>query len=275
MRIPLYQVDAFTSEPFKGNPAGVCLLDAPRPDAWMQAVAQEMNLSETAFLLPEGDGYRLRWFSPRIEMALCGHATLASAAILYRTGRLAPGDPARFATLSGPLSARQAGGWIELDFPANPVEPVPPPPGLLAALGVEAHYCGRSANMTYLVEVADEAAVRRARPNFSALAALDGVRAVAITGLAGAGRENDPPPAYDFVSRFFNPRAGVDEDPVTGSAHTHLAPFWAARLGRTSLTAYQASPRGGTLRLRLEGSRVYMAGQAVIVFETSIDALAP
>jgi len=260
MTLPLYQVDAFTSQPFKGNPAAVCLLDEQRPDPWMLALAQEMNLSETAFLLPEADGYRLRWFTPAVEVSLCGHATLASAHILYETGRLAPGDTARFFTQSGLLTAAaRPDGWIELDFPANPVEPVEPPPGLLDALGVQPSFVGRSSNHTYLVELASAAEVRRAAPDFLRLRSIESVRAVVVTSATQV-------PGCDFISRFFAPQMGINEDPVTGSAHTHLVPYWAVRLGQTSFTAYQASDRGGDLHLRLLGNRVGIAGQAVTVF---------
>ena len=271
MKLPLYQVDAFTSQPFKGNPAAVCLLDGPRPDEWMLALAQEMNLSETAFLLPEGDGWRLRWFTPAIEIDLCGHATLASAAILFETGRLAPGQTARFYSRSGLLTASLSDGWIELDFPSNPVEPVEPPPGLLQALGIRRlHFCGRGSDGSYLLELPGEEAVRRVSPDFAALKAVDGVRAAIVTSLARS--TGGVAPDYDFVSRFFAPRVGINEDPVTGAAHTRLAPYWAAKLGRTTLTAFQASARGGILRLRLLGDRVRIAGQAVTVFTAELDA---
>jgi PhzF family phenazine biosynthesis protein len=270
MSLPLFQVDAFTAQPFKGNPAGVCLLDGPRPDTWMQAVAQEMNLSETAFLLPEGDGYRLRWFTPAAEVVLCGHATLASARVLYDTGRLAPGATARFYTLSGLLTAEQRDGWIELDFPASPPAEVQPPAGLLMALGVRPLFTGCGYNQTYLVEVDGAGQVRAVRPDFAALKAVESVRAVIVTSLAGPQEAGEIP--YDIISRYFTPRMGIDEDPVTGAAHTLLAPYWAAKLGRTHLSAYQASRRGGFLRLRLEGDRVRIAGQAVMVFKTELEA---
>jgi len=276
MKLPLYQVDAFTSRPFKGNPAAVCLLDAPRPDEWMLALAQEMNLSETAFLLPEGDGYSLRWFTPAVEVDLCGHATLASAHILFETGRLAPGATARFNSRSGLLTAIRAGGWIELDFPAAPVEPTAPLPELLEALGMQdaqdtqtaqgaqPGFTGKASDNMYLLELESEAEVRRLQPDFTRLKAIQSVRAVIVTSLAQAA-------GYDFVSRFFAPRMGINEDPVTGAAHTHLTPYWAARLGRTSFSAYQASSRGGDLRLRLAGDRVRIAGQAITVFSTELD----
>ncbi len=263
MKLPLYQVDAFTNRPFKGNPAAVCLLEEPRPDDWMLSLAQEMNLSETAFLLPAGDGYDLRWFTPAVEMDLCGHATLATAHVLFETGRLAPDAAARFHTRSGLLTAAQVEGWIELDFPAGPVAPVAAPPGLLETLGVKPTFCGKAADDFYLLELASAGEVRQARPDFAHLKAIAGIHGVIITSLAQDS-------GNDFISRFFAPWLGIDEDPVTGAAHTHLAPYWAARLGRTTFSAYQASPRGGDLRLRLAGERVRIAGQAVTVFSTEI-----
>jgi PhzF family phenazine biosynthesis protein len=265
MKLPLYQVDAFAARPFKGNPAAVCLLDAPRPDSWMLSLAQEMNLSETAFLLPQGEDYSLRWFTPAVEMDLCGHATLASAHVLFETGRLAPESTARFHTRSGLLTAVQAQGWIEMDFPSGPVEPAVPLPGLVEALGVKPNFCGKAADDFYLLELDSEDDVRRAQPDFNRLKAVENMHGAIITSLAQTG-------GYDFVSRFFAPHLGINEDPVTGAAHTHLVPYWAARLGRTTFSAYQASPRGGDLRLRLTGERVRIAGQAVTIFSTEISA---
>ena len=259
MPVPLYIADAFTPVPTRGNPAAVCLLDAPRPDAWMQSVAAEMNLSETAFLLPEGDGYRLRWFTPAVEVSLCGHATLASAHILWESGALQPDQVARFYTLSGLLTARRAGGWIELDFPARQSEPAAPPPGLLEALGVQPVNVALSRGThkaTYLLELPDEGAVRAAAPDFARLYAVEDARAACVTS-----RSADP--AFDFVSRFFAPRMGVNEDPVTGSVHCSLAPYWADRLGKLNFNAHQASKRGGDLRVTLAGERVLISGQAV------------
>jgi len=254
--LPMYQVDAFSAVPFAGNPAGVCFLDHPRPDAWMQAVAMEMNLSETAFLLPENDGYRLRWFTPAAEVRLCGHATLASAHTLWETGRLQPDKMANFYTLSGLLTARKNGDWIELNFPARSLETVEVP-GLGQALGVHPTYIAKNID-DYLVEVATEAEVRAINPDFAALKALP-VRGTVVTARSSSSE-------YDFVSRFFAPAVGVNEDPVTGSAHCCLTPYWAGKLGKTELSAYQASRRGGVLRVRLEGERVVLAGQAVTVF---------
>jgi PhzF family phenazine biosynthesis protein len=256
MGLPIVQVDAFTDTPFAGNPAAVCILSGPRDEDWMQSVAREMNLSETAFLHAENGGYRLRWFTPAVEVALCGHATLASAHVLWQDRHLPSTAEARFHTQSGLLTARQRGAWIELDFPATRAEPAEPPPGLVDSLGVRPVSVRRS-RFDYLIEVESEAAVRAIAPDFTALARAD-ARGVMVTSRAAA-------PPFDFVSRFFAPRAGVNEDPATGSAHCALAPFWAERLGRPELLAYQASPRGGVIRVRVEGDRVILGGQAVTV----------
>ena len=253
----LLQVDAFTSEPFRGNPAAVCFLDRERDDAWMAKVASEMNLSETAFLLPRGDGWSLRWFTPAVEVKLCGHATLGSAHAMWEEGVLAPDQPARFHTRSGVLTATRNGDAIELDFPATPNEEIAPPAGLLYALGVtSALYVGRN-EVDYLVELSSEEEVRGLRPNFAVLRQLP-VRGVIVTSRATTE-------GYDFVSRFFAPGAGVDEDPVTGSAHCALTPYWSAKLGKTEMNAWQASARGGSVRVRLAGDRVKLAGRAVTV----------
>ncbi|MDR3639391.1 MAG: PhzF family phenazine biosynthesis protein [Isosphaeraceae bacterium] len=253
------QVDAFTDRPFAGNPAAICVLPAPRDDAWMQNVAREMNLSETAFLVPEGDSFRLRWFTPAVEVDLCGHATLASAHALWEEGFLGQDAPARFQTRSGLLMAHRDGTWIELDFPALPVrERISEVESLAATLGGPVRFAGRS---TYdlLVEVGSEESVRALRPDMGRLAALP-VRGVIVTSRATS-------PGFDFVSRFFAPAVGVDEDPVCGSAHCCLAPFWAERLGKSELLGYQASPRGGVVRVRLRGPRVLLGGQAVTVLK--------
>jgi PhzF family phenazine biosynthesis protein len=247
-------VDAFTDRPFAGNPAAVCLLSSPRDDAWMQAVAREMNLSETAFLLPVQDGFSLRWFTPLVEVDLCGHATLASAHVLWETCALKADEQARFHTRSGLLTAQRQGGWIELDFPSDPVQPVTSPPELLKALGVTPAFVGKG--RYYLVEVESEEAVRRLAPDFALLAKV--ARGVAVTSRSSS-------PEYDFASRFFAPSVGINEDPVTGSVHCSLGPYWSAKLKKRELTAYQASSRGGVLRLRVGGPRVYIGGQAVTV----------
>jgi PhzF family phenazine biosynthesis protein len=260
MAPPIFQVDAFTDRAFAGNPAGVCLLEAGSPragdEAWMQAVAREMNLPETAFLAPAADGFGLRWFTPTVEVDLCGHATLAGAHILFEQGLLAAGDTARFHTRSGLLSARQREGWIELDFPAEPAEPVEAPKELLAALAVQPRFVGRN-RFDFLVEVESEQLVRGLAPDLGRLSVLR-ERGVMVTSRSGS-------PEYDFVSRFFAPGAGIDEDPVTGSAHCCLGPYWGARLGKGELTGYQASARGGVVRVRLAGERVLLYGQAVTV----------
>ncbi len=261
MGLHLFQIDAFTDRPFAGNPAAVCLLSGPRSDGWMQAVAREMNLSETAFLSARGDaaeGFDLRWFTPRVEVDLCGHATLASAHHLFERGHLAPTGTARFHTRSGLLTARRGdGGWIEMDFPSRPPRPLEPPELLRAALGEEPRWTGTDGD-DLLVLVADEGAVRHLRPDLAALERLP-ARGVIVTAAAEPGR------GYDFVSRFFAPAVGVDEDPVTGSAHCCLGPFWSERLGRADLVARQVSARGGTLRVRPRGDRVLLSGQAVTV----------
>ncbi|MGH7163582.1 MAG: PhzF family phenazine biosynthesis protein [Planctomycetota bacterium] len=254
MAVPIFTVDAFAERPFSGNPAAVCLLPGPADATWMQDVAREMNLSETAFLHGEGDEYRLRWFTPAVEVELCGHATLASAHVLYETGTLEPQRRALFRTLGGGLTASREGESIALDFPALRVDPADPPPGLLEALGAEAAFVGRS-RFDLLVEVSSEAQVRSLAPDFRALRAVK-ARGVVVTA---RGRE------FDFVSRFFAPSCGVDEDPVTGSAHCALAPFWAERLQKRELVGFQASRRGGIVRTRLEGDRVILGGRAVTV----------
>jgi len=250
------QVDAFTDTPFAGNPAAVCLLPAPRDEGWMQSVAREMNLSETAFLVRQADGYALRWFTPAVEVALCGHATLASAHVLWEDGHLPSAQQARFHTKSGLLTGDRAGEWIELDFPAKREEPAPAPDGLAEALGAAPKYVGRN-QFDYLVEVDGEATVRSLEPDHAALAALP-VRGVIVTSRAESR-------GYDFVSRFFAPGSGVPEDPVTGSAHCALGPFWQSRLGKSDFVAYQASPRGGVVRVRVAGERVKLGGKAVTV----------
>lgn len=256
MTIPIYQVDAFADRPFAGNPAAVVLLDAPRDDRWMQQLAGEMNLAETAFVLREGDAWRLRWFTPAVEVDLCGHATLATAQTLWETGRLSEGETARFLTRSGVLTAVQRGDTIELDFPLQAVEPAEPPAGLEEALGAQPAWLGR-AGSNLLALYASEAQIRELTPDFRALRALD-CQGVIVTAQATM-------PGYDFVSRYFAPAAGIDEDPVTGSAHCALAPFWSARLGRDELNGYQASARGGGVRVRVVGDRVRLGGAAVTV----------
>ena len=254
--IKTFKVDSFTAEPFAGNPAGVCFLTEPRDERWMQAVAREMNLSETAFLLREGDGFRLRWFTPAAEVALCGHATLASAHVLWQESVLRPSETARFATKSGDLRASRRGDMIEMDFPSKPEQLASPPENLLEALGVDPIYLGRNV-FDYLLLLKDEEAVRSVKPDFALLCTVI-VRGVIIT--APSAR-----PEFDFVSRFFAPAVGVDEDPVTGSAHCCLGPFWAARLGKSELVGRQVSARGGVVNVRVAGDRVFLGGHAVTV----------
>lgn len=252
----IIQVDAFTDQPFRGNPAAVCVLDAAREERWMQDVAREMNLAETAFLHREADGFRLRWFTPTLEVDLCGHATLASAHVLWEDGILAPEETARFYTRGGVLNAtRKPDGWIELDFPSMPPRAIVHPPALVRALGVRPVYVGQS-RFDYLVEVDDAEQVRRLTPDLALLKALP-VRGVIVTAAA--------PERYDFVSRFFAPQSGIDEDPVTGSAHCCLGPYWQERLDRSSFHAYQASARGGVVRVQVRGDRVLLGGQAITV----------
>lgn len=278
MTIPLFHVDAFTDRSFSGNPAAVCLLPESKPDAWMQQVAAEMNLSETAFILREDAGIRLRWFTPKVEVDLCGHATLASAHVLWQEGWAQPNEPITFNTRSGVLKA--AHSWsklkepvrfntpsgvvkadrvcigIELDFPLTPEEPVAEPPGLVAALGVPMKYVGKS-KFDFLVEVESEAVLRSLSPNFHLLASLP-IRGVIVTSVSARH-------GFDFVSRFFAPATGIDEDPVTGSAHCCLAAYWRKRLKKSEFVAYQASARGGIVRVRIEGERAILGGKAVTV----------
>ena len=259
----IYQVDAFTDKPFTGNPAGVCVLPGPKEDAWMQNVAAEMNLSETAFLLKAGDGFLLRWFTPAVEVELCGHASLAAAHILWETGRLDGHGSARFHTLSGLLTAERRGEDIELDFPATPDEPAEAPDGLGEILGAKVVNF-RSSRFDHLAELESEAVVRELRPDFTRLKALP-VRGIMVTSRAAS-------PEFDFVSRFFGPAVGIDEDPVTGSAHCCLGPYWGKRLGKAEMTAYQASRRGGVVGVTVMGDRVRLRGRAVTVMAAELIA---
>ena len=257
MSTRIVQVDAFASTPFTGNPAAVCVLDGAASDTWMQSVALEMNLSETAFLFREGDVFRLRWFTPTAEVALCGHATLASAHVLWQDGYLRAEEQARFQTLSGLLTADREASWIKLDFPADVPGQMEPPPGLFEGLGITRAVNTCRGAFDYIVELDDEEAVRRIAPDMNALQNID-ARGIIVTARGGAGN-------HDFVSRFFGPAVGVPEDPVTGSAHCALAPYWAEKLGRNEMTAYQASARGGVVKVAMKGDRVWLYGQAVTV----------
>lgn len=258
MPTPLWTVDAFTDRVFSGNPAAVCLLEKAREAAWMQNVGAEMNLSETAFVVPRAggeDGFDLRWFTPVVEVELCGHATLASAHVLWESGRLAPHLAARFHTKSGWLEATKKGDEIELDFPAKTVDEVAVPKGLLEALGASPVFVG-SNKMDFLVELESDEHVRSVAPDFEALKRVE-ARGVIVTA-TGSGR-------FDYVSRFFAPRAGIREDPVTGSAHCALGPYWSKKLRKPALTGFQASRRGGIVRTTVAGERVVLAGRAVTV----------
>jgi PhzF family phenazine biosynthesis protein len=261
MKLTIFQVDAFTNKPFSGNPAGVCVLPEPGDDHWMQQVATEMNLSETAFLLRQDDGFNLRWFTPAVEVDLCGHATLASAHTLWEAGYLQPTQQARFHTRSGLLTADRKGDWIELDFPARPEEPAEAPPELVQALGVPIRYTGNGA-VGYLVEVDREETVRTIKPDMTLLGRLP-VQGVIVTSVATTA-------GYDFISRYFAPGVGINEDPVTGAAHCCLGPYWSKRLNKNEFVAYQASARGGTVRVRVIGDRVRLGGQAVTVLRAEL-----
>jgi predicted PhzF superfamily epimerase YddE/YHI9 len=265
---PLHIINAFVvaSNPFSGNPAAVCLLNQPREESWLQSVAAQMNLSETAFLLPieRSSNWELRWFTPRAEVDLCGHATLASAHFLWQNRFVPAEHPAIFRTRSGQLSCNKSGDWIEMDFPAEP--PIPgddAPPQLLTALNASGQIVGKKRNrFDYLIELPHEEALRSLKPDLRALATLR------IRGIIVTARSSDS--KYDFVSRFFAPAVGVDEDPVTGSAHCCLAPYWSAKLGKSEMVAYQASPRGGIVRVTAKGDRVLLAGQAVTVLSGAL-----
>lgn len=251
----IWQVDAFTLRRYTGNSAAVCWLEAEADPAWMQAVALEMNLAETAFVRRLDEGYELRWFTPAVEVDLCGHATLATAHTLWEAGLALPGEEVlRFSTRSGILTCARSDDWLELDFPAAPPSPVEPPEHLLEALGVQAEYVGRS-YFDYIVLLDSEAAVRAVQPDFRRLAKVQ-TRGIIVTAPSSD-------PTYDFVSRFFAPSVGLDEDPVCGSAHCCLTPFWSNRLGKQTLLAHQVSQRGGVLRVRNAGDRIKIAGGAI------------
>lgn len=261
----LLHIDAFTSQAFRGNPAAVCLIDRERDDKWMQSLAAEMNLPQTAFLLPGDNGFTLRWFTPATEVELCGHATLASAHMLWEEQLWSQNEPIPFHTRSGLLTATRNGEVIELDFPATPAERTNAPAGLLEGLGVtDAAYVGRN-KFDYIVEVASEDVVRGLEPDQGILRQVE-ARGVIVTSPAASTT------AADFVSRFFAPASGIDEDPVTGSAHCCLAPYWSERLGKQEMTGFQASRRGGYVRVRLDGGRVKLGGRAVTVLRGNLVA---
>ncbi len=256
MTTPLFIIDAFAERPFAGNPAAVCLLDGDRDPGWMQSVASEMNLSETAFVRPIENGYGLRWFTPTVEVDLCGHATLASAHSLWESGRLSPDQSARFLSKSGWLTAKKQGSEIEMDFPAKVATQTEPPSELAQALGVKFKWAG-SNRMDWLVEVESADELRALKPNFNLLASVP-VRGAIVTCKSDT-------PEFDFMSRFFAPAAGVPEDPVTGSAHCCLAPYWAAKLGKSEMIGFQASTRGGVVRVKVHGDRVALGGNAITI----------
>jgi PhzF family phenazine biosynthesis protein len=264
MPTKMFQVDAFSQEPFSGNPAAVCLLPGTISASWMQNVAAEMNLSETAFLWPMADGFSLRWFTPTTEVKLCGHATLASAHILWEQGLLDHTQAAIFHTKSGRLRAVSQMDGIELDFPAAPAKPAKVNHKLLAALGDIEPVETRQAGEKYLIIVDGQEVVREMAPDFTAMSKLAG-RGVMVTSATNTAE-------FDFISRYFAPWIGINEDPVTGSAHCTLGPYWAEKLGKTILRAHQASPRGGTMTVRPAGERVYLLGQAVTVLAGELTA---
>ncbi len=270
MKVPIYQVDAFANCAFCGNPAGVCILQEPKSSKWMQHVAAEMNSSETAFLVKQDKGYSLRWFSPVTEVNLCGHATLAAAHVLREMGALKPGENVVFNTLSGALTAKLEDDFIELCLPSDKTEEVKVPDGLLEALGMvnspeetKVLFTGIN-NLSYLVEVASDDLVIKAKPDFKMIKESTD-RGVIITSLSSRKE-------YDFVSRYFDPCIGLNEDPVTGAAHCCLGPYWSKKLGKTEFKAYQASKRGGNLKVRVEKNKTYVSGQAVTVIRGMFEA---
>ena len=261
----LYQVDSFTPVPYAGNPAGVCLLEKEMSDKWMQAVAADMNLSETAFLFRGKDSYSLRWFTPTVEVNLCGHATLAAAHVLWEENLLEKDEKARFITRSGPLFASLDPPWIEMDFPTQPVNAATDPGGLLAALGIGKPAFMGKAGEDYFIELDLESEVRHLKPNFRAMAKIE-ARGTIVTAKSSTK-------GYDFVSRFFAPGYGIDEDPVTGSAHCALGPYWKKKLHKERMFARQVSPRGGELHVIPAEERVFLAGEAVTVFRGELMAI--
>lgn len=254
----IYQVDSFTSKPFSGNPAGVCILDNPADESWMRNIAAEMNLSETAFLYPEKEGYHLRWFTPEAEVELCGHATLASAHILFEKGIVPGNQLITFYTLSGELYAKKNNNKVELNFPATPPVESAPPDGLIDALGLEPEFIGKNKFDVFVV-VSSEDTVRQLKPK------LEIIKKYKYRGVIVTSQSDGNP--YDTVSRYFAPAVGIDEDPVTGSAHCTVGPYWSEKLGKDNLFCYQASKRGGELEITINDDRVILAGNAVTVFD--------
>ena len=256
-KIPCWQIDAFTDRPFGGNPAAVCLLEQEADPGWMQNVAAEMNLAETAFVRPMDGGFGLRWFTPTIEVDLCGHATLASAHALWTNGVVPEGKAIPFHTRSGVLTCTRSGDWIELDFPATPARPVEMPVGLAEALGADPQDVLQS-KFDYVAVFGSPQVVRSLQPDFRALGRFP-VRGIIVTSPS-----DDP--RFNFLARFFGPASGIDEDPATGSAYCSLLPYWADVLKQSEMTAYQASARGGVIRLKLNKDRVVLGGQAVTIW---------
>lgn len=266
MKTRIFQVDAFTDKPFRGNPAGVCLLEDPQSDSWMQDIAMEMNLSETAFLLKIKEGFSLRWFTPKTEVSLCGHATLASAHILWEEGILRLEEEAIFLTKSGKLVASNKDNGIEMDFPSMSVQDADAPNSLIGALKIKPSYIGRylcSSGASYLIEVESEDVVKNMNPDFGKLRFED-AKAIIVTSISESSD-------YDFISRFFAPALGIDEDPVTGSAHCCLAPYWAPKLQKNELVGYQASKRSGVVHCRVSGNRVFLKGKAITIFKGELN----
>lgn len=262
MPTPIFIVDAFAERPFQGNPAAICPLEKPADSVWMQHVAAEMNLSETAFIVPGEGGFELRWFTPAVEVDLCGHATLASAHLLWERGFAPVGEPIRFQTHSGLLTCTRAGGKIELDFPSEPAEPIAPLKELTLALGAQPVSLGRN-RFDLIAEFDSEEHVRGLRPDFGLLGKIQ-ARGIIVTAPAADRR-------FDFVSRFFAPAVGVNEDPVCGSAHCCLGPFWSAKLSKSELVGFQCSSRGGIVGVRLRRDRVVLCGTAVTVLAGQLE----
>jgi len=254
----IYQIDAFTDSAFAGNPAAVCILSEKMEDDWMQNLAAEMNLSETAFIYREGKNFNLRWFTPSSEVDLCGHATLASAHTLWEAGEVSSEETIDFDTKSGILTAEKNEKWIELNFPAEIEEAADIPENMTKALGqIEIVYSGKN-RMDYLLEVESEEIVKNIEPDFDLLKKID-TRGIIVTAISASDK-------YDFVSRFFAPNIGITEDPVTGSAHCCLGPYWSEKLNKNSLIGFQASERGGTVRVKADGNRINLSGKAVTIF---------
>jgi len=259
--IPCWQIDAFTNQPFGGNPAAVCWLESKADPSWMQNVAAEMNLAETAFIRKIAAGFELRWFTPTVEVDLCGHATLASAHALWTNGYVPANEPIPFHTRSGVLTCTQRGEFIELDFPATPAKPIEMPVGLAEALGADPQDILQS-KFDYVAVFGSPQVVRQIQPDFGALEKFP-VRGIIVTARSDEAR-------YDFIARFFGPASGIDEDPATGSAYCSLLPYWSPILGKLEMTAFQASRRGGVIRLKLSDDRVILGGQAVTVWRGNL-----